>query len=271
MVTISRITTQKRNQHRYNVYIHNGEQEEYAFSVDEDLLVQYHLRKGLNINQEKISQLIEQDTVQKAYHQVLNYLSYRMRTKEEVRQYLMKKEVDENHIEQILQKLIDQKLLDDEEFAKLFVHSRIRSSTKGPLLIQKELMNKGIAETIAHQSLNDYTYEIQMEKAKNVVEKRLQKTSKHSFARQLEQSKATLQRKGFTLDVILDVIEQFQDDKDDDAEWHAIQHQGEKLCRKYHKKYSNHELQQKVKQGLYRQGFSIELINKFLTNQVLKD
>lgn len=266
MMKISRVTTQKKNRKRYNIYIYNGKQEEYGFSVDEDILVQHNLRKGLEISKEKVAHLKKQDTVHQSYNQVINYLSYRMRTKQEIREYLLKKEVDIEHIEQIIEKLVNQKLLDDEEFANLFVQSRIRSSTKGPIFVKKELMNKGVAERYAHQALNKYTYEKQFEKALKIVEKRLQRKSKHSFRRQLEQAKGTLQRNGFTSEVISDIIAEFHESKDENAEWNALTHQGEKLLRRHRKKYAGYELHQKVKEGLYRQGFSISVINEYLSN-----
>lgn len=269
MVTISRITTQKRNQGRYNVYIHNGRQETYGFSVDEDVLVQFNLRKGLEINKEQIKQLIDQDLMNQSYNQALKYLSYRMRSEKEVRSFLATKEVSSDQIDQMIHKLKSQNLLDDLEFANMFVRSRIQSSRKGPLLIKNELKNKGVTEIISNQALKEYTYDIQFKKAMNIVKKRLERSSKHSFKRQLDQAKAALQRNGYTHDVILDVVRQFQENKDENAEWLAIQHQGEKLFRKHGKKYKDYELQQKVKEGLYRQGFSIDIIHKYLTNQVI--
>lgn len=267
MVTISRITTQKSNKNRYNIYIYNGKQEKYGFSIDEDLLIKHNLRKGLEISKEKMNQLMGQDEIHQSYNQVLRYLSYRMRSEKEVRTYLEKKEVIPEHIEQIVYKLTDQNFIDDQEFAKMFVRSRIKSSKKGPLLIKNELIDRGVSETYAIEALSIFFDDIQFKKATDIVKKRLQRSSKHSFQRQLDQSKAALQRNGYTNELIMDVIQQFHDHKDEQAEWNAIEHQGEKLFRRHRKKFVERELQQKVKEGLYRHGFSNDLIHKYLASQ----
>lgn len=264
MLKISRISIQKGNRDRYNIYIHNGKTEDYGFSVDEDILIQYNLRKGLELSKEKIAQLKYEDNVHKNYNQVINFLSYRMRSEQEVREYLIKKEVDQDYIDQIIQKLIDQNFIDDQEFARLFIKSRIRTSTKGPIFIKKELMDKGVSEQYAEEALKKYTFAIEIEKATKIVEKRLKRSSKHSFQRQIDQARAALQRNGFSHDIISEVMTQFRENIDEQAEWDAIQHQGEKLFNRHRKKYESYDLHQKVKEGLYRLGFSIDLINKYL-------
>ncbi|WLR42669.1 hypothetical protein LC087_18640 [Bacillus carboniphilus] len=47
---ITRITTQKNNRNRYNVYIEEKGREKYAFSVDEHTLVNFQLQKGERFN-----------------------------------------------------------------------------------------------------------------------------------------------------------------------------------------------------------------------------
>lgn len=264
LTKITRITTQKKNKNRYNIFLNDGQGEKYGFSVDEAILVEYRLHKDQELSEQMIATLIQKDTLHKSYTQVINYLSYRMRTKQEVYNYLIKKEVDEEHITKIIDKLIKERLIDDEQFAESFVRTRIQTSDKGPMLVKKELIEKGVLAAIASQAIGVYTYEIQYEKALKWAEKRLNRTSKHSFRKQAQQIQATLMQKGFTQEVTKDIGKAIQEEKDGDAEWEALVHHGEKLLRKHQKKLSGYELRNKMTEGLFRNGFSFELINQYV-------
>lgn len=264
---ITRITIQKKRKNRYNIFIDEGHGEQYGFSVDEDILIKYHLRKGLQLDEVTKNSLIEQDSIHKTYSEVINYLSYRMRTKDEIRTYLIKKEVDSEHITQVLQRLINENLVDDVEFAHMFVRNRINMSTKGPSLVKKELMQKGISNEIATVAVSAYTYEIQYEKAEQIMKKRMQRSSNHSHCKQLDQLRANLMRNGFSHEVINDVISEVEA-QDEEKEWGALTHHGERLLRRHAANFEGYELQNKVKEGLYRQGFSFSLIQKFLDERL---
>ncbi|MFA1822055.1 recombination regulator RecX [Virgibacillus oceani] len=264
MARITRITTQKKYKNRYNIFLDDGQGEKYGFSVDEAVLVEYRLRKNLELDDTMVSTLIQKDTLHKSYTLAITFLSYRMRTKKEIHDYLLKKEVDEEQIPVIIEKLIKEKLIDDKQFANLFVTSRINTAAKGPLLIKKELIDKGVSESIASEAIQLFSYGDQYEKAANWVEKKLSQSKKDSFRQRVDKLRANLMQKGFTQDVVKDVFMNIEEEKDDDSEWENTVYQGEKLLRKHGQKLEGFELRQKIKEGLYRKGFSFEVIEKFL-------
>ncbi|GAB3804110.1 recombination regulator RecX [Virgibacillus kimchii] len=264
MARITRITTQKKYKNRYNIFLDDGEGEKYGFSVDEAVLVEYRLRKDLELDDTQISTLIQKDTLHKSYTLAITFLSYRMRTKKEIYDYLLKKEVDGEHISYIINKLTEENLLDDTQFANMFVSSRINTSTKGPLLIKKELIDKGVSEKIANEAIQQFSYEKQYDKASKWVEKKLGQSKKDSFRQRLDKLRGNLLQKGFTNDVVKDVFMHIEDEKDEEVEWESAVYQGEKLLRKHSRKLEGFALRQKIKEGLYRKGFSMELIERFL-------
>jgi len=268
MEKISRITTQKKNKQRYNIFLTHEKGDQYSFSVDEAILIEYRLHKGMELSKDLIEKLKENDNFYKSYSLAINYLSYRMRTKKEMYDYLLEKEVDENYIPDIMDKLVEESLLNDEQFAELFVNTRISTSSKGPQLVKRELIEKGVSTRIAEETIKKYTYEIQYEKAMKWVEKRLKTTKKDSLQKQYQKMQATLMQKGFTYDVISDVMEEVKNNQDTDKEWDALMYHGGKLLRRHGRKFTGFELQQKIKEGLYRQGFPFEQINKFIDEQV---
>lgn len=261
---ISRITTQKKHVHRYNIFVKKGEIETYLFSVDEDILIKYNIHKGKEITEKDVAKYKEEDTAQFGYIRGIQYLSYRLRSIQEMENHLLSLEVDEEHIAQIIQRLLKEKYLDDSAFAQMFVKHRIQTSTKGPQMVFQELKAKGINDEIAEKAIQAYTFDVQVERAKKIAEKRMKRKTKSSLQKQRQQAEATLHRNGFSQDVIQQVMGEFTKEPNVEEELVAIQHQGEKLYRKHRQKWEGFELEQKIKEGLYRQGFSFEHIGDFI-------
>nr|WP_226035338.1 recombination regulator RecX [Aquibacillus saliphilus] len=264
MAVITRITTQKKSKSRYNIFIDNGQGEEYGFSVDEDILIEFHLRKGLELDKQTTEQLIQKDSIHRTYSLTINFLSYRMRSIKEIKEYLIKKEVEQEQIDVVVNRLLSEGLLNDTDFAEALVRTRVQTTSKGPMLVKRELMDKGVSSAIADQALSFYPYESQYEKAAKWVEKKLKSSNRKSFRQQVQNLQQTLMQKGFTQDVIKDVLENVENNKDDDQEWQSVVYQGEKLVRKYEKKLEGNALRQKLKGALYQKGFSFDLIDRFI-------
>lgn len=264
MRKITRITTQKKSKNRYNIFLNDGQDETFGFGVDEAILIEYRLRKGLELDDSMIDTLIQKDTVHKTYTQAIHFLSYRMRTKKEIYDYLVKKETEPENIDWIMEKLDKQNLIDDHLFAEMFVRTRINTSSKGPLLIKKELIEKGVAASIADKAISGYPYEIQYKKVSKLIDKKLNTAKKDAFRKKIQQLQGALLQKGFTQDVIKDALADVSEEKDEAAEWDAIVFQGEKLNKKHQRKLEGYDLRNKVKTSLFQKGFSMELINRYL-------
>lgn len=268
MEKISRITTQQKNANRYNIFFEKKNSDVYAFSVDEAVLIDFHLRKGLELDEKTIEAINQRDNLYKSYTQAIHYLSYRMRSRKEVYDYLEKKEVTHEFIDEILERLTKEKLLNDQEFAEMFVRTRINTSTKGPKVIAIELKEKGITQPIIENVLEQFTFEKQFTKVYKLMDKKMKQSSRDSFRKKLQQLQISLMQKGFHQDVIKAVTAEFSNTKDADEEWEALVFQGEKLLRKHAAKFEGYELRNKIKQGLQQRGFSFDLIQRFVEEKL---
>ena len=87
------------------------------------------------------------EELEMAKRQTLHFLSFRLRSVEEVRKFLFKK----NHPPELIQKAIDglseHKFLDDQAFADWWAESRIKQGW-GQMKIKNELKMKGVGEEI---------------------------------------------------------------------------------------------------------------------------
>lgn len=157
------------------------------------------------------------------YTKALKYLSRRPRSEKELRDYLLKKkkwhseqflEIQQATIEKIVEKLKEQRFLNDEEFTQWWIEQRTRFKKKGWRAIVFELKNKGISEDIIkHQELKVKSDDRELERderelARELIQqriKRYQGLSKEELYRKLG---GFLARRGFDLDIIRACIDE---------------------------------------------------------------
>src|SRR5690625_3657741 len=153
-------------------------------------------------------------------------------------------------IERTVQKLYEKKLLDDESFAKTFVSDRIRRTTKGPLIIQQELLQKGITIEHIEAALTLYDEKTQLQRALIWAKNEWKKSSKQPYNKRIEQLKAKLIRRGFTIHIVTNAIEQLELEQDEDEEWKLLKKRAISLYNSYRRKYNEKESILRLKQRL---------------------
>jgi len=95
-------------------------------------------------------------TIKKAFGMALGYLAIRHRTLLEMNNYLSKKGFSREIVDAVVQRLEDEKYLDDRMFAKNYLEHRKRNKPKSTFAFRYELKNKGIHSTIIDPLLADY-------------------------------------------------------------------------------------------------------------------
>lgn len=120
------------------------------------------------------------EEVQKAYLQAISYLSYQMRTKLEIEDFY-EKEVGQAIISEVVSKLLHDRYINDKEYAILYTRTQSNVNRKGPTVIKRELLNKGVQDLIITHSLQEYPKEKQIENALILIEKKKKSYQKHSF------------------------------------------------------------------------------------------
>lgn len=271
MIKIMRITAQKNNKERFNIFIDQGNGEEYGFSVDQDVFIEFELRKGKSYTESEMNEMLHRDEIKKAYNLSLHFLSYRMRSEKEIYDYLLSKSISEDIIASVQQRLRKNHYVDDLAFAKAFVRSRIQTSIKGPLVIRQELYKKGISEAYIIESLKEYPEEKQIEIAIGFGRKNANQKKDWSVYQIKQKIGQALITKGFPQDIIQTALNQMDIKKDDEERVDAVTIQGNKAYKKYSNKYDGWELKQKIKQFLYQRGFSGDDIELFLTRHQEND
>ncbi|MTH55478.1 recombination regulator RecX [Bacillus mangrovi] len=265
MAFITKITSQQKNAERYNIFLDYGKGEEFGFGVDEHTLIKYGLGKGKELSDLDIAEIRTGDEIRKAYNSALDYLSYRMRSSKEIQQQLAKKEFQPETIQEVLYQLDEAGLVNDSRFAEAYLKTQMNSSGKGPDVIRQELIQKGISPLDIEQALSLYSHEEQLDEAMKHAEKFLKKNQSLSTFQVKKKLEQLLVRKGFNFSLVSLVLQSIDYSNNQDQEREALARHAEKARSKY-KPENGFENRQKMKQYLYRKGFSIEMIDEYLNN-----
>jgi len=85
---ITALQPQTNNQDRINLFV----DDQFLLGISALIVLQMGLRVGQELSPDQLEQLNEEEALQQATNRVLNFLSFRPRSREEVRRYLRKKE-----------------------------------------------------------------------------------------------------------------------------------------------------------------------------------
>lgn len=257
---ITKITRQKRNEERYNIYL----DEKYAFSVDEAIIIQYGLTKGKSLDEMAVGEIAFDDEVSRAYNRALSFLAYQMRSEHEVHQKLLKVEFGEAVIQEAIQKLTRLGFLNDETYATALAETKKRTSKKGPKAILQDLKQKGIDPKLQQEVVEAFSEEEQLSMAMELAEKKVRQEQRKTPSQIKQKVQEFLVRKGYSFSIVQQVLETIVIQPEEDEWTSLIDLQGEKVWRKYSQKYEGYELRMRVKQALYQKGFPAEVIEQYI-------
>jgi len=118
-----------------------------TLSIDRNIVEKSGLKVSQRIDDGTLDKLLSEADGAKCYDAALRYLDFRSRSVDELKRHLLSKHIYSTAvIDRTIERLKNSKLLDDTAFAKAWVNDRIRYKPKSRLMIQRELMQKGISE-----------------------------------------------------------------------------------------------------------------------------
>ena len=147
--TITALTLQKRNRQRVNVFLDG----EYAFGLAR--IVAAWLVVGQELSDEKINQLRLDDEREIAYQRALRVIQYRPRSESEIRQLLGRHSVPEERAQEVIDRLKQNGLINDGEFAQAWVENRSELHPRSRRALAYELSRRGVDAQVIEQSLEE--------------------------------------------------------------------------------------------------------------------
>ena len=196
MRKITGIEVQKKTPNRVNIYLDG----EFAFGLSR--IVAAWLKVGQELEEAKIERLQVEEARERAFQQAMLFLSYRARSESEIRQNLRKHEIPEEVIEQTLERLRQDGLANDGQFARAWVENRSVFRPRSRRMLAMELKQKGLEEEAVASALQDVNDEALAYEAAQKRAPRFKDLEWIEFRRKLSEF---LARRGFPYSVIAPV------------------------------------------------------------------
>jgi regulatory protein len=202
--TITALKAQ-RGKERVNIYLDGR----FAFGLA--LVHAVWLKVGQKLSDDEIAELQAADTVEQARLRALDLISYRPRSVREVQLRLKKAGAGDEAIAQVVERLKEAGLLDDDAFSRAWVDSRMRASPRSKRMIARELRQKGVSGTDIEAALAEVDEEDAARRAALKRLPRLQGLTPMERKRKLYEH---LARKGFDYETIERAIEKVESSRE---------------------------------------------------------
>jgi regulatory protein len=195
MKRVTSIETQKAKRGRVNLFLDGA----YAFSLSVPVASMAGLHEGQELTSKEVEKLQNDDLLHRSLNSALRYLSPRPRSETEVRNRLRRQDYDADTIQQVIDKLKEQKLIDDADFARFWRENRENFRPRSRRFIEFELRQKGVDADTASGVTEGLDEELNAYRAAQKKSSSLKGQDYHNFRNRLS---AFLRQRGFSYEVI---------------------------------------------------------------------
>ena len=205
MSKITAIETQKKRGDRKSIYVDG----EFVAGAHEEVVAALSLGVGQIFDKGRLVELVRAETVRKARESALRLISYRDRSKSEVRKRLIGDDYPEDVVDEVIEKLSQAGLLDDQKFSQDWVKARTVDSSKpmGKVRLAWELRTKGVEAPMVEEALENLDEDAEYQLALSAVARKAEKMDcgDPSFRNKLT---SFLRRRGFDWEIISKVLDE---------------------------------------------------------------
>ena len=145
------IKYEKKHNGNYLIYLDDGRK----IKLNEDVILKHKLLYKKEIDEILLEEITSDNNNYDIYNKCVNYIGVRLRSVHEMEEYMERKGVTPEIISETLDRLIKNKLLDDEIFTQAFIKDKMNFTTMGPYRIEMELQKHNIDNYIIYKYIND--------------------------------------------------------------------------------------------------------------------
>lgn len=186
----------------YNVYLSNGE----VLVLDAKIITDNELllKKEIDINLYK--KLTKENNIYKIYMSGIKYISVRLRSVKEIKEYFTRRKYDIDESNIAISKLIENGYLDDEKFAKAYIKDKIKLTNHGDYKIRQDLLNLGVSENIIEENMGNIDDSIFDDKIKKIIEKDIKTNKKYTGIKLKNKIYNHLLTGGYSKEKVINII-----------------------------------------------------------------
>ena len=148
MPKITAITIQEKRKNRCNLFVDG----QFFAGVSVETAIKNRLKVGVEIEEKALKELLDENERAEALNKAVEYVSKSLKTKRQVKDYLLKKGYIEDVVWYCIDKLKEYDYIDDCEYIKRYIESV--SKTQGKKLVEYKLMAKGVKKQDIASAMN---------------------------------------------------------------------------------------------------------------------
>jgi regulatory protein len=211
MKEITKIECQKKNKERFNLYI----DDEYGFSVDISILIKYSLKKGMELDDALIDDILSSEEKVSVYNYGISVLSRYAKSEYELRLKMKNKGFEPQLIDNAINTLKEQKYLDDEKYCEMFINDKLNISKHGVRKIKEALYYKGIDKEIIEEKIKNISAGSEEERAFILGQKKLLNIKENDNRKKMAKLSNYLIGKGFEYETVNKTLRKLLNTNDD--------------------------------------------------------
>lgn len=239
---------------KYKIYFDNE-----ILTVYEDVILKYNLLYKKEIDNDLLHEINKDNFKASIYDTAVKYISIRMRSVKELREYLTKKKFECKNIDEVIDRLLHENILNDSNFARCYVNDKLLLTNNGPDKIKCDLMKLGISDDIISNVISNIDNDIVNEKLEKIIKKEIKNNTKLPLNKMKNKIINRCINAGYKYDSIIEVL-----NSNTLRSKSNIEDEYNKLYSKYRLKYEDYKLKQFLRGKLYQKGYSIEEINSII-------
>ncbi|NQT62060.1 MAG: RecX family transcriptional regulator, partial [Candidatus Marinimicrobia bacterium] len=187
-----KITQQKKLSERFNLFVDG----KFELGVDGSLIVKYDIKVGDEYTDELKHDLENDDRIEIAYIGLINFIAFRERCEQEVKEWLYKKKYHDL-ADELITRLTERNYLNNERFARLFIKDRVKIQGWGPIRLRHELNAKRISKQIIESEIEAIREDFDFKQmAHDLASRKLKNIDKPTY-KDKKRLWSLLQRRGF--------------------------------------------------------------------------
>lgn len=230
----------------YEITLSNKEK----ITLYDDVILKYNLLITKEIKDNELNNILKDNDKIKAYLLAIKYIRVKLRTEDEIKKKL--KDYDKDTINYVTNRLNQEKYLNNDLYIKAYINDSINLKFEGPNKILYDLKKMKFKEDEINNYLLTIDNDIWINKIRKYIKKKIETNKSLSKIFLEKKIKEDLFNKGFYKEDIDRVLNEFTIEEDKSI----YEKEYTKLKNKLSKKYSNEELEYRIKISLYKKGFN---------------
>lgn len=196
---------EKIGQAKYRLYLDNGE----VIDTYDEIILKNDLLLKKELDSSLYQTILTESKTQEYYNACIKYIGIRIRSTKEIIDYLKRKNVEDEDIDYIVDKLTKEKFLDDSHFCECFIKDKLRFTTMGEYKIIYELKKHNISPQIIEKNKYLINNDILTEKIDKIITKQLNSNKKLDKSKLRNKLYNHLLNAGYTSSLIVERLNNY--------------------------------------------------------------